>query len=146
MVSITVGGKEYPLALTVQAFSDISDLCPGKDFDRINEINQLPTGELAKVSIKILAALSNGAEEQRAFGDPAYEKQPLKKKGKSRKIRFNRAWFLFYGRMLNMSKQEILCTSYAEMGDMISCFSIFNGAEPKKIKEPCSMDGLLKLR
>ncbi|MFR9308899.1 hypothetical protein [Hydrogeniiclostridium mannosilyticum] len=45
-----------------------------------------------------------------------------------------------------MSKQEILCTSYAEMCDMISCFSIFNGAEPKKIKEPCSMDGLLKLR
>ena len=80
MVSITVGGKEYPLALTVQAFSDISDLCPGKDFDRINEINQLPTGELAKVSIKILAALSNGAEEQRAFSDPAYEKQPLNTK------------------------------------------------------------------
>ena len=74
MVSIIVGGKEYPLALTVQAFSDISDLCPGKDFDRINEIN------LAKVSIKILAALSNGAEEQRAFGDPAYEKQPLNTK------------------------------------------------------------------
>ena len=41
MVSITVGGREYPLALTVQAFSDISDLCPGKDFDRFNEINQL---------------------------------------------------------------------------------------------------------
>ena len=80
MVSITVGGKEYPLALTVQAFSDISDLCPGKDFDRINEINQLPTGDLAKVSIKILAALSTGAEEQRAFSDPAYEKQPLNTK------------------------------------------------------------------
>lgn len=31
-----------------------------------------------------------------------------------------------------MSKQEILVTRYGEMGDMISCYAIFNGAEPKK--------------
>lgn len=31
-----------------------------------------------------------------------------------------------------MSKQEILSTRYNEMSDMISCFAIYNGADPKK--------------
>lgn len=30
-----------------------------------------------------------------------------------------------------MSKQEILCTRIGEMRDMIACFSIMNGADPK---------------
>ncbi len=30
-----------------------------------------------------------------------------------------------------MSKQEILCTRIGEMRDMIACFAIRNGAEPK---------------
>lgn len=33
-----------------------------------------------------------------------------------------------------MSKQEILTTRYGEMSDMISCYAIFNGAEPKRKK------------
>ena len=43
----------------------------------------------------------------------------------------NTAWYLFYGRQLAMSKQEILCTRIGEMRDMIACLSIFNGAKPK---------------
>lgn len=31
-----------------------------------------------------------------------------------------------------MSKQEIMVTRYGEMADMISCYAIFNGADPKK--------------
>ena len=58
----------------------------------------------------------------------------------------NRAWFLFYGRILNMGKQEILHTDYAEMRDMISCFSIYNGAEPKKKQDPMRMEDVFKLR
>ena len=46
--------------------------------------------------------------------------------------------------MLHMSRQEIMSTRYGEMGDMISCFAIFNGAEPKKKK--MSFDEALKLR
>jgi len=47
--------------------------------------------------------------------------------------------------MLNMQKQEILVTRYGEMSDMISCYAIFNGAEPKK-KKRLSFDEAMKLR
>ena len=30
-----------------------------------------------------------------------------------------------------MTKQEIIVTRYGEMSDMISCYAIFNGADPK---------------
>lgn len=48
--------------------------------------------------------------------------------------------------MLNMSKQEIICTRYGEMCDMISCFAIYNGATPKKEKKTWSFDEVMKLR
>ena len=46
--------------------------------------------------------------------------------------------------MLHMSRQEIIVTRYGEMSDMISCFAIYNGAEPKKKK--MTFDEVLKLR
>ena len=58
----------------------------------------------------------------------------------------NLTWFLFYGRMLNMSRQEILHTPYREMCDMISCFAIFRGAKPKKQKRYVSFEEALLLR
>ncbi|PWM13379.1 MAG: hypothetical protein DBX97_25080 [Collinsella tanakaei] len=58
----------------------------------------------------------------------------------------NLSWLLFYGRMLHMSKQEILRTDYAEMCDMISCLSIYNGAEPKKKKRPMRFEDAINLR
>lgn len=45
-----------------------------------------------------------------------------------------------------MSKQEILCTRYGEMCDMISCFAIFNGAEPRKKKRKLTFDEFMELR
>lgn len=33
-----------------------------------------------------------------------------------------------------MDKQEIMATPYVEMCDMISCYAIYNGAEPKAPK------------
>ena len=45
-----------------------------------------------------------------------------------------------------MSKQEILCTRYGEMCDMISCFAIFNGAELKKKKKKMTFDEFMELR
>lgn len=44
-----------------------------------------------------------------------------------------------------MTKQEIMVTRYGEMGDMISCYAIFNGAEPKK-KRKMTFDEALMLR
>lgn len=45
-----------------------------------------------------------------------------------------------------MSKQEILVTRYGEMGDMISCYAIFNGAEPKKKKHTMTFEEAMALR
>lgn len=45
-----------------------------------------------------------------------------------------------------MSKQEILVTRYGEMTDMISCFAIYNGADPKKKPKKFSFDEALALR
>lgn len=42
-----------------------------------------------------------------------------------------------------MSKQEIMVTRYCEMGDMISCYAIFNGADPK---HKMSFDEAINLR
>ena len=44
-----------------------------------------------------------------------------------------------------MTKQEIMVTRYGEMSDMISCYAIFNGAEPKT-KKKLSFDDAMKLR
>lgn len=48
--------------------------------------------------------------------------------------------------MLNMQKQEIMVTRYGEMSDMISCFAVFNGADPKQNKKTMSFDEAMKLR
>lgn len=44
-----------------------------------------------------------------------------------------------------MSKQEIMITRYGEMSDMISCYAIFNGAEPKN-KHKLTFDEAMSLR
>lgn len=45
-----------------------------------------------------------------------------------------------------MSKQEIMVTRYGEMTDMISCYAIYNGAEPKKKPKKWSFDEAMSLR
>ena len=49
----------------------------------------------------------------------------------------NLAWYLYYGRKMNMQRQEILVTLIGEMRDMIACLLIDEGraeykAPPKK--------------
>lgn len=45
-------------------------------------------------------------------------------------------WFLFYGRKhFGMQKQEIMCTRYGEMMDMIDCEAVENGTAKVKRKE-----------
>lgn len=46
---------------------------------------------------------------------------------------------MFYGRLLNMSRREILVTRYGEMTDMIACYAIYNGAKIKKSKKKLSL-------
>lgn len=74
---LNVGGKEYPLEMTVEAFLDISDLCPDGDFSRLNDVQDYPTRQRIEISAKMLAALSRGAENSHAVQDPAYKPDPL---------------------------------------------------------------------
>lgn len=41
-------------------------------------------------------------------------------------------WFDFYGRILNIPRNEINCMPFGEMGDLIACYQILNGAEQKQ--------------
>lgn len=42
-----------------------------------------------------------------------------------------------------MSRQEILCTRYSEILDMIACFAIYNGAKQKKKQKKLSFEETL---
>ena len=39
-----------------------------------------------------------------------------------------------------------MSTRFGEMSDMISCFAIYNGAEPKKEKKKLSFEEAMQLR
>lgn len=41
-------------------------------------------------------------------------------------------WFDFYGRILNIPRNEINCMPFGELGDLIACYQILNGAEQKQ--------------
>lgn len=47
--------------------------------------------------------------------------------------------------MLNMQRKEILTTAYAEMLDMISCYAIYNGAEPAPTHKTLSIEETLEV-
>jgi hypothetical protein len=59
----------------------------------------------------------------------AHSQSQTGRKKNGRTVRLTQAWILFYGRTLGMSKQEIMVTDYAEMVDMITCLSIYNGIQ-----------------
>lgn len=67
-----------------------------------------------------------------------------KKRGKRQKIELNKAWYLFYGYQIGLSRQETLTTIYGEFMDLISCLSIYNGADQKKKK--IDFDEVINLR
>lgn len=56
-----------------------------------------------------------------------------------------RAWFVFYGRMLNMTRREIMATRYGDMLDLISCLAIYNGAEPGETRRKLTFDETLEV-
>lgn len=74
---ITVRGKEYPLALTVQAFAEIGEACPGRDIQRLDEITAMPLGDSMILTAKIAVAMSRAAENKRKYEEPGYTPDPL---------------------------------------------------------------------
>lgn len=75
--SIEVRGKEYTLAVTVQAYAELSELCPGKDFSRIGKIVGKPSGEALAITAKMLAIMSKASEQKKHFENPDYIMEPL---------------------------------------------------------------------
>lgn len=55
---------------------------------------------------------------------------------------------IYYGRRLNMSRQEIMVTRYGEMKDMINCLQIEKGElvpVQKKVKKKWTYDEAMAL-
>ena len=75
--SVTVRGKEDRLALTVQAFADIGEACPGRDIQRLDEIAAMPIGDSMLLTAKIAVAMSRAAENKRKYEEPGYTPDPL---------------------------------------------------------------------
>lgn len=76
--AIEVRGKAYTLAVTVQAYAELSELCPGKDFSRIGEIVGKPSGDALMITAKMLAIMSKASEQKKRFENPDYTMDPLK--------------------------------------------------------------------
>lgn len=74
---LDVGGKKYPLEMTVEAYLDICELCPEGNFSRLRDINDFPQRERIEISAKMLEALSRGAENSRAVREPGYQPSPI---------------------------------------------------------------------
>lgn len=60
-------GHEFPLALTVGAMQEITDLCPDGDIKRLGELLNGKTNDALTFEAEFIAALSRGAEQQAAF-------------------------------------------------------------------------------
>lgn len=58
----------------------------------------------------------------------------------------NLSWYLFYGRRINMTKQEILITPFGEMMDMISCLAIYEGTADPIYKKKWTFDEAMRLK
>lgn len=72
-----IHGKERELLLTIQAASEISEMCPGGDLGRIDEILKLPTMKSLNFAAKMIEAMSRGYEANRKFNEPGYTPDPL---------------------------------------------------------------------
>ena len=70
-------GRDIELEMTVAAFAEISDLCPDGDISSIDKMLGAPSGQRARFTAQCIAALSRGAEGQKAYDDPAYKPHPL---------------------------------------------------------------------
>ena len=55
-------------------------------------------------------------------------------------------WFLYYGRLLGMSKSEIIVTTVGEMQDMMACYAISNGLATEKKKRHSDFDAAIAMR
>lgn len=73
--------------------------------------------------------------------------RPLSKKSNNKKTEINRAWFIFYGHELGMSRDETLDTIYGEMVDNISLLAVYNRtAEIVEEKKKPSFDEIMEMR
>lgn len=72
-----VHGREVGFRFTVGASAKISDLCPDGDISRLGEVLEGQYGKVARDSAAIVAALSEGYEQARAYEAPGYKPAPL---------------------------------------------------------------------
>ena len=129
MQKITVKDVEYDLELTVGSFAEISEVCPGGDFSRIDELLKMPSGKAMLAVAKMIAAMSKGAEEKKKFEDPAYSPR-----------------FLTYQEMVNLPLLEFQPLQAKFSGIISNCLKEQKiKTEPSKKKEKMEAAGELSL-
>lgn len=57
----------------------------------------------------------------------------------------NSAWLLYYGKLLNFERKELMATPCGELYDLMACHQISNGAKEKK-KDESIFDLMSKAR
>lgn len=72
-----VHGREVGFRFTVGASVKISGLCSDGDISRLGEVLAGQYGKVARDTAAIVAALSEGYEQARAYEVPGYKPRPL---------------------------------------------------------------------
>ena len=58
----------------------------------------------------------------------------------------NLSWYIFYGTLLNMGRQDVLNCRYGEFRDLMSCLAIYNGsAEQVNKKTPRTFEEVIMM-
>lgn len=58
----------------------------------------------------------------------------------------NLSWYIFYGTLLNMERQDVLNYKFGEFEDLMSCLDIYNGnAEQVTKKKPQTFDEIMSM-
>ena len=93
--------QEYNFELNIQSQNEITELCPDKDFSRIQEVlgGDNVTQSMNAI-VKIACCLSRGYEDHRKFDDESYEVNYLTEE---------ECRFFTMAQVMELSKEVIQC-------------------------------------
>ena len=72
-----VHGRERKFLLTIGASAAIADLCPDGELSRLDEVLDGSFSKSVRTTAKLIAAMSMGYEQAKAFEEPGYEPCPM---------------------------------------------------------------------
>lgn len=75
---MTIHGRDIGFRISVGATSELAEMCPDKDINRLSELMDSPSviGQI-DAAMKIMAIASKWYEEEEHYLDPSYKQNPL---------------------------------------------------------------------